>query len=230
MYTNSLHCNYYSKVYGPNNSCVDIGSQNIAIRFGDEFNCLGTTYSATTNPGCSGSCLMNQGYYAEKLQILCQLVDNGSQPDSSSWKIIDYTDYLSATTLNGWLTSSGLTGNTFVITKELYEAASTYDLSDYIDITTKNQTGTTLNFGDEYYFYGSLETDIQATIYEMRYKVNLSQTEFLNTSNPTWTKGNKSYVTEIGLFDSNKNLLCISKLQSPILRQGTQQFLVKFDF
>ena len=64
----------------------------------------------------------------------------------------------------------------------------------------------------------------------MKYKINLSQTEFQRTSNPSWSSGKPSYVTEIGLYDSNKNLMIISKLQSPVLRQGTQQFLVKLDF
>ena len=33
-----------------------------------------------------------------------------------------------------------------------------------------------------------------------------------------------------GLFDVDKDLIVITKLQSPILRQGTQQFAVKLDF
>ena len=103
-------------------------------------------------------------------------------------------------------------------------------MNDYISLPVVGTTGTTLNFGDEYYFYGSLETDIEATIYEMNYKINLGQAQFQNSSNPTWTKGTKSYITEIGLLDSDKNLVAISKLQSPILRQGVQQFVVKFDF
>ena len=86
-----------------------------------------------------------------------------------------------------------------------------------------------MNFGDEYYFFGEINTDIQATIYEMMYKVNLNYTEFQNTSNPTWTPGTKSYITEIALLDDNKDVLVVSKLQSPVLRQGIQQFLVKFD-
>jgi len=38
------------------------------------------------------------------------------------------------------------------------------------------------------------------------------------------------FVTEIGLYDSDKNLMVISKMQSPVQRQGIQQFLIKFDF
>ena len=143
------------------------------------------------------------------------------------------TDSLSANTVNGYITKDVLTGTTFVITKELYDDATInniYDLGDYIQLTGENDNTTQLNFGDEYYFYGSLETDIQATIYEMVYKLNLSNTEFQSSSNPTWNTTAKPYITELGLYDSNKNLMIISKLQSPVLRQGIQQFLIKFDF
>lgn len=253
-YTNSLHCNYYQKIQGPNIECQPITSQNVGIRFGGEFGCLnqpldippstttttttsGTTTTTTTTYGttttttiCPTYCNLESGFFANKFEIICQKVSGDTRPDPEEWKIIDFTSQLTATTVNGYITQSGLTGSTFVITQELYDTAQNYDLSDYIDITNAGFSGSQLNFGDEYYFYGSLETDIQATIYEMRYKVNLGQAEFLSTSNPTWTQGTKSYVTEIGLYDSNKDLMIVSKMQSPVLRQGIQQFLIKFDF
>jgi hypothetical protein len=218
--TNSLHCNYYSTITGPNVNCGTPGSQNVAVRFGGEFNCL---KQITTNS-------LANGYVADTFQIICQVVEDGSRPDSNSWKIIDFTNQLSATTVNGYITQNGLTGNTFVITRDLYTSANSYDLNDYISLPTINQTGQTLNFGDEYYFYGSIETDIQATIYEMRYKINLGQAEFQRSSNPTWSQGVTPYISEIGLYDDKFNLMIVSKLQSPIQRQGIQQFLVKFDF
>ena len=51
----------------------------------------------------------------------------------------------------------------------------------------------------------------------MRYKVNLSFAEFQTTTNPTWKKGSNSYVTEIALLDSNKDVMVVSKMQSPVL-------------
>ena len=250
-FTNSMHCNYYIVQQGPN-ICVSGFSQNVAVRFGPEFGCLNyagyspttttTTHNftttTTTTPNfttttttiCPPICDIPQGFLADKFEIICQLVDGNGRPDPDEWKIIDFTDLISATTINGYITQNGLTGTTFVITKENYESAPLYDLGDYIDLTPTNFTGTSLNFGDEYYFYGLLETNIQATIYEMKYKINLSQNEFQRTSNPSWSIGKPSYITEIGLYDSNKNLMIISKLQSPVLRQGTQQLLVKLDF
>jgi hypothetical protein len=64
----------------------------------------------------------------------------------------------------------------------------------------------------------------------MNYLVNLGRNQFTNTSNPTWTSGTTSYVTEIGLYDSELDLIVVSKLQSPQKRQGIQQFVVKLDF
>jgi hypothetical protein len=228
-FTNSLHCNYYSKVIGNNNDCNPDTSKNVGIRFGNEFNCL-IQPGFTAGTECQVACNVPSGFYGNKFEIICQKVITGDRPNPTGWVLIDFTDLISATTINGYLTQSGLTDTTFVITPELYSGGSTYNLNDYIDMVSIGTTGQTLNFGDEFYFYGDIETDIQATIYEMKYKVNLSGAEFQNTSNPTWTKGTKSYITEISLLDKNKDILVVSKLQSPVLRQGIQQFVVKLDF
>ena len=213
-FTDSLHCNYYSLIQGPSTGCT-IESQNVAVRFGNEF------------PFLSEGAL--SGYSANSFKILCQIVSGNTQPSPTAWKEIDFTSEISGTSVNGYLTVSGLTGNTFQITNTLYSSAPTYNLANYIDIP-ENGYPEILNFGDEYYFYGNLETDITATIYEMRYLINLGRNQFTNTSNPTWLSGTTSYVTEIGLYDSNYDLIVISKLQSPELRQGIQQYVVKLDF
>jgi hypothetical protein len=290
-FTNSLHSNYYSKIVGNNNECNPNVSQNVAVRFGPEFNCLTqgetptttttttlfetcyiltqdlniintnngdnliwcnqeilnipftvensnfasvdkirSSYTTTTTTTCPIFCDLSKGFFADTFEILVQKVATGERPNPSLWKIIDYTYLIEDEKINGYITQESLTGTTFVVTKEQYESAPYYNLNDYIDLVPNGTTTPNLNFGDEYYFYGSLETDIQATIYEMRYKVNLSNAEFQSTSNPTWTQGTKSYITEIALLDSNKDIMVMSKLQSPVLRQGIQQFVVKLDF
>jgi len=209
--TSSLHCNYYS-VIRPENS-VTANTQNVAVRFGPEFGFLGVNEFT--------------GYTATSMKIICQMVTGDTRPSPTGWKQIDVT---SAMTLsNGYITQASLTGTTFQIGPDDYNVAASYQLQNYLDIP-QNGEPDILNFGDEYYFYGNFETDISATIYEMKYSVNLNRNQFTNTSNPTWSAGTKSYVTEIALYDNNKDLIVISKLQSPELRQGIQQFLVKLDF
>jgi hypothetical protein len=214
-FTDSLHCNYYSVIAGPDSGCTT-SSQNVAVRFGNEF------------PFLSDGSL--SGYSANSIKLICQIVNGTTLPSPTNWVEIDVTYEISGTTSDGYLTVSGLTGTTFQITQDMYDNSGvTYNLANYIDIP-QNGYPEILNFGDEYYFYGNLETDISATIYEMKYLVTLGRNQFTNTSNPTWTSGTTSYVTEIGLYDSNKDLIVISKLQSPELRQGIQQYVVKLDF
>jgi hypothetical protein len=202
-------------ITGPATGCT-VDSQNVAVRFGSEF------------PFLSNDALT--GFSANSIKLICQIVSGDTQPSPSNWVEIDVTNEISASTVNGYLTLSGITGTTFQITPDLYYNNSvTYDLANYINIP-ENGYPEILNFGDEYYFYANLETDISATIYEMKYLINLGRNQFSNTSNPTWTSGTTSYMTEIGLFDSNKDLVVISKLQSPQLRQGIQQLVIKLDF
>ena len=215
-FTQSLHCNYYSYIKA--DSTVTANTQNVAVRFGPEFSFLNPSFQTNLT-----------GYTANSIKLLCQIVSGDTQPNPILWREIDVTNEISGSSINNYLTMSGLTGTTFQISESDYYSAPYYDLSDYIDLTPLNDTNV-LNFGDEFYFYGNFETDIAATIYEMRYLVTLGRNEFTNTSNPTWTSGTTSYVTEIGLYDTNKDLIVISKLQSPELRQGIQQYVVKLDF
>ena len=212
--TSSLHCNYYTSVQ-PIDS-VTANTQNVAVRFGDEFTFMSQQQFS--------------GYSATSMKLLCQIVTGDTRPSSTAWREIDVTTAM--TLSNGYITMNGITGTTFQITTDNYyptTGATYYNLGPILDLPENGQTNQ-LNFGDEYSFFGNLETDITATIYEMKYLVNLGRNQFTDTSNPTWTKGTKSYVTEIGLYDTNKDLIVISKLQSPELRQGIQQYVVKLDF
>jgi hypothetical protein len=87
-----------------------------------------------------------------------------------------------------------------------------------------------------------------ATIYEMKYNINVSSTQFgggvigqNNSLNPTYEDyyikngvyPNNIYITEVGLFDNkdgNPDLMAIAKFQSPHKRQGSEQFVLKLDF
>ena len=222
---------YYFIVSGDSENLLDCNAICTTTTTINPCNIITTTttfFPITTTTTCPITCEIPLGFYADTFQIICQKVDGDERPVPTEWKIIDYTDQLSGSSIGGYITQAGLTGNTFVITQDLYDNADTYVLTDYIDLPTGATTN--LNFGDEYYFYGNIETDIQATIYEMRYKINLGQSEFLASSNPTWDNTKKVNISEIGLYDSDKTLMIVSKLQSPYPRNGIQQYVVKFDF
>jgi hypothetical protein len=219
-FTDSLHCNYYSNIRA--NATVVDDPKNVAVRFGSEFKFLNQPLNTYTSADLSG-------YSANSMKLLVQVVTGDTKPLPTAWREIDVTSEISGSSINGYITMSGITGTTFQVDQVMYDSAPIYNLANYIDLPQNGQTNY-LNFGDEYYFYGNLETDISATIYEMKYLVNLGRNQFTNTSNPTWMSGTTSYVTEIGLYNSQKDLMVVSKLQSPELRQGIQQFVVKLDF
>jgi hypothetical protein len=210
-----MHSNYYSKIQGPS-SCLATDSQNVSVKFGDEF------------PFLVDCCL--RGIVAKEFKIIAQKVTGDTKPDPRFWKVIDFTSQLTGTTsFNDNITASGMTGQTFIITNELYTGSPLYNLADYISLPLPTQPEI-MNFGDEFFFYGNVETDIQATIYEMKVIVNVPSNSFTNTTNPTWNDTYTPYISEIGIYDDNKDLIIISKLQSPQLRTGVQQFVVQLDF
>ena len=213
-FTNSLHCNYYQQIQGPTTGCTDL-SMDVSVIFGNEFGCMITE-------GC-------QGFMAQQFYVLAQKTETGSRPNPNLWREIDFTDSLTNYLNNGFILPQGLTSTTFTITSTLYDSAPIHDMATILFIPTIGSTGG-LNFGDEYYFYGNIETDIQATIYEMKYRINLPSGMFMNSSNPSWNNSLTPHFTEIGLYDSNKDLIFISKMQRPTQRSGIQQIMIKYDF
>jgi len=218
-FTNSLHCNYYQTITGNDQSLLP-GASDILVRFGNEFPFLNVPVSG-----------LPSGFTATDIKLLAQKVSSATtRPDVTQWREIDILSQLSATTVGGYLNISGLTGTTIQLTKNMYDTAPIYDLNDYISLPVLNQTGITLNFGGEFFFFGAIETDIQATIYVMNFLCNLGQTQFFDSSNPTWDGTTPPYVTEVALYNANKELMVISKIQSPEKRQGVQQYPIKYDF
>jgi hypothetical protein len=217
--TNSLHCNYYTRL-DPKLITTEQKTYDLFLKFKNEFSFLNS--NTLTTPS---------GYTANEMKVLMQVVSSATtRPDPTLWKEIDVTNQLSSTAIGGKLTMSGLTGTTIQVTKNMYTSASTYNLTNYLDLPSLNQTGLTLNFGGEYFFFGNIKTDIQATIYVMNFLCNIGQNQFLTSSNPTWDNTKSPYITEVGLYNTDKELMVISKIQSPQKRQGIQQYPVKLDF
>lgn len=213
--TNGLHCNYYSKIAG---STVSGQTDDVIVRFGNEFPFM------VEDMG-----LQPSGFTCTNVKLLCQKTITGTRPDPMEWREIDVTSAITANTGSINISGAEISGTTFQITKDEYDNASLYRLENVIDIPLLNYN-TGMTFGEEYSFYGTLETDVQATIYELRYLVNLATSQYIRSSNPTWTFGQSVYFTEVGLYDTDKNLLMYTKLQSPEKRQGVQQIAVKYDF
>ena len=210
---NNLPCNYYSSIQG-----TDGTPSNVTVKFsGSTFQYMNSTLLG-----------LKTGFIAKKFKILAQLTATGTNPSASSWKVMDFTSSL---TMSGsYINPTSLTGTTFVITKTLYDAASTFDLETYMGtdyLLSEPSTGP--QFGDTQPFPGSVRLVRATDIEEMNFLVNLPSSQFTTSQNPTYSTGNPK-ISEVALLNDNKETLVIAKTSTPITRSGTQVFAIKLDF
>jgi hypothetical protein len=208
---NALHCNHYSKIVGTEQT------GDVSIRFSD--NCF--TFMKTTFPGTT------TGYIADMFSILVQKVTTGQQPDPTLWRIIDFTSQI-PNHYGGIIDPDNLRNARFVITNSDYENGARYDLENYLGLLP-DEPSTLPEFGDEQPFTGSVKLVRASDIEVLRYLINLPETEFTTTQNPSYVSGKPKRFTEIALLDDNKNVLVIAKTSSPVIRLGTQVVAVKID-
>ena len=99
-----------------------------------------------------------------------------------------------------------------------------------------NADSSILQFGDERFFYGNLETYIGATIFKTTFRIDISADDFKTTGNPTRPNSVPNQpdirVTEVGIYDDDGALVLIGKLSKPVnLAAGnTITFELSIDF
>jgi len=210
-YKNGMHCNYYGKITGTTNS-------NIGFRFetGD-FKYLSNSSYFT-------------GFTANKFYALVQVVQTGNQPSSDGWKIIDLTSQISGHTVGNLISKTNMCGYQFVITGDMYDSASTYDIETYLGPLPNIDQPTLPQFGDSQPFPGAVQLTRATDVEVLNFMVNLPGTQFLTSQNPTYVTGQPKRITEVALLNENKEPLVTAKLAKPLERTGNQVFSVRIDF
>jgi hypothetical protein len=210
-YRNGMHCNYYGKVTGSTDS-------NIGFKFntGDFSYLNNTSYYA--------------GFNANKFYGLVQVTANGQKPSPNSWKIIDLTSQISGHTVGSLINGSTMCGYQFVITGDMVDSASTYNLETYLGPLPSLSESTLPQFGDSQPFPGSVRITRATDIEVLNFMVNLPSTQFTQTQNPSYITGQNKRITEIALLNDNKEPLVMAKCPKPITRTGNQVFSVRLDF
>jgi hypothetical protein len=167
------------------------------------------------------------GFYANTFKLLYQIMsDTTTRPDSGAWKSYDFTTN-AITTISGQTIDPKLLENQtptttgFVLDSLKYSASTTFDLIPLLNMPPNNQPSY-LQFGDERFFYGNLETYIGATIYKTIFDIRVNSSQFNATTNPTRSQDSTTNppdirITDVGVYDSAQNLVCIGKLSKPVL-------------
>jgi hypothetical protein len=182
------------------------------------------------------------GFSAYKFKVIYQIVDNQiDRPDPTAWKVYDYTSTSLTTNINETIDPLALENqspivNGFKITQVTDSGSTIYDLISVLDMAPK-VSPTDLQFGDERFFYGNIEAFIGASIYKTFFPITINSGEFNTTSNPSRSSDPSTnpptiMVSEVGIYDSNKNLVIIGKLSKPtkLLVGNTIMLELSIDF
>lgn len=165
------------------------------------------------------------GFYATKFKLVYQIVsDAATRPASGSWKVYDFTSTAITTGAGETIDPTLLENQSYLVTGFLLTttanaAATTFDITQTLNLAP-NSDSSILQFGDERFFYGNLNTYIGATIFKTLFDIRVTG-DFVSTTNPTRSKDLTTNppaikVSEVGIYDTNKNLVCIGKLSKPI--------------
>jgi hypothetical protein len=183
------------------------------------------------------------GFYATNFKLVYQIVTGqNDRPDPSAWKVYDFTS-TGLTTNIGETTDPLVLENQspysslgFILTAAIDSTSSTYDITQSLSMAP-NSNYEILQFGDERFFYGNIETYIGATIYKTLFDIRINTAQYNTTTNPTRSLQSSTNpanirVTEVGVYDSNKNLVVIGKLSEPVvlLAGNTVMLELSIDF
>jgi hypothetical protein len=210
-YSSGIHCNYIQKIITDD----DITTKRINFTFDEDLFPF-MKQSNQINIGNNG-----QGWSAYKIKALVQIVDvTGSTEsaiaDPTKWKAVDLTNQVKGHIQGRAIQPSGLTNTLFEINPVLMATYPDYRLTFLNYPNALPIDNAKLAFGEEVFFFGNVKTDIEAVSYMTDIAVNLPINEYNYTENPTWDGVSKLYISEIGIFDDNNNLVGIAKLNHPI--------------
>ncbi len=173
--------------------------------------------------------LSGTGFNGNKFIVLAQKTAIGDRPIANQWKAFDYTSRIDQySTWSGTTIPPANFENTapFRIDNNAYTGATTFNLADYITIPTNAQPNN-LQFGDEVFFYGNVKTNIEATVFKTKMLFNLMFPQFNTTTNPTWDGIESIYISEVGIYSANNELVAVAKLSYPIQKTNAQVRMIE---
>lgn len=150
-------------------------------------------------------------------------------PTNSSDFVMFYLDNTAsgATLSNANFTANNLNNLKIYINDDVLNKSATniYDVSGTVPIPNLSSVSG-FTFGDEVFFYGNVSTEIKATIYKSLFTCNILPNTFIKSNNPTFNLNqDKVAFTEIGIYDSNEDLVAIGKFSQPLTRKYNSDIL-----
>jgi hypothetical protein len=165
------------------------------------------------------------GFSANEFKVLYQIVSGNTRPTPDAWKVHDFTSTLITGNLGETidpilLENQNPIANDFKLDIQTTTGDTTFSIINSLSMAP-NTNPDILQFGDERFFYGNIDTYIGANIYKTIFKLSISADQFKFTSNPTrdsdlLTNPPVIKVSECGIYDSAGDLVMIGKLSKPV--------------
>jgi hypothetical protein len=165
------------------------------------------------------------GFSANEFKVLYQIVSGNTRPVADAWMVHDFTSPLITVSPNETidpilLENQNPVVNNFKLDLPTTSGDTTFSIINSLSMAP-NSNPNVLQFGDERFFYGNIDTYIGANIYKTIFKLSISADQFKFTSNPTrssdpLTNPPVIKVSECGIYDSSGDLVMIGKLSRPI--------------
>jgi hypothetical protein len=181
------------------------------------------------------------GFSAKEFKALYQIISGDTRPVSDGWKVHDFTstlitDFVGETIDPVLLENQNPSTNNFRLDIPTTIGDTTFSIINSLSMAPNNNPDI-LQFGDERFFYGNIDTYIGANIYKTIFRLSVSADLFKYTSNPTRSVDPSTNppvikVTECGIYDNSGDLVMIGKLSRPVkLNPGnTVLFELSMDF
>lgn len=223
--TTSLACQKYAKITNQTSVAKD-------VQFRIEGTGLFPYMRKIEKMGYDG-----RGFHAYELKVLYQIVANeDDRPDPTAWKVYDYTTSGLTTSVGESINPLQLENqspvtNGFVIDMIKDSGTTTYDITQSLSMAALADPQV-LQFGDERFFYGNLETYIGATIFKTIFDIRINSGQFIATTNETrstdiTTNPPDIRISEVGIYDSDNDLVVIGKLSRPIKLEAGNTVMIE---
>tara|TARA_B100000925_G_scaffold83983_2_gene59967 strand:- start:17171 stop:19351 length:2181 start_codon:yes stop_codon:yes gene_type:complete len=222
--TTTLPCQYYTKI--TNNTSQ---SKDVEFRLSD-IDML-PYMRKEEKPTYDG-----MGFSAREFKVLYQIVsDINERPIPDNWSVCDFTSSGITTNVGETIDPKALENqnplvNNFIIDFDATTGATTFSIINSLNMAPNNNTDL-LQFGDERFFYGNLETCIGATIFKTIFNLDIDGDDFKTTGNPTMdnslTNSPDIRVSEIGIYDTTGSLVMIGKLSKPVTLESGKTIMLE---
>ena len=227
-YSPAIHCNYITGIT-LNTTIPDIEEVRFYFPEKNDFKFLSDSISGGT------------GFTANNLYAIIQLVNNSGytnindiKPNPALWKIVDITSQIKEHVVGKPITAQEMVYNIFKVSLNNYANLPKYSLNTAIDGLNYPSAGVDdkLCFGDEEYFLGNVTAEIHADVYTTKIEIRLELGEFNSSTNSTWHGQSSVFASEIGIYDSENNLVAIGKFNDPVEKNAniSRTILFAIDF